>query len=129
MKTDLNQARAMAFAFEGKDGFYGPNALAGAVDADLNKYVVGKKDLDVALGDFYTSPTANDFRGRYMPDLVVRANNSAVYEQQVKDLTKENADLKAKLSAYENGDTIVITKKGWLGLFDVIKEFFAKRNV
>jgi len=129
VETNLDQARAMAFAFEGRDGYYGPNALAGACDADLNKYVVGKKKLDVALGDFYTSATANDFRGRYMPALVANSNKATLYQRQAEALLVQNKKLQDRLSAYENDDTIVITKKGWLGVFDVIREYFKKLNV
>lgn len=35
-------------------------------------------------------------------------------------------DLQSKLDGYQNGDSIIITRKGFSGLFDVLKQFFNK---
>lgn len=75
----------------------------------------GYRDLKKKYQDFYVE---------YSPQI---AGFQAAVEQN-KVLTQELAEANQKLAAYENGDTIVITRKGFNGLFDVIKQFFAKNN-
>ena len=103
--TDLNQARALVFAFEGKDGFYGPNALTGSVDGDLNKYIVGKKTLEQALGDAYDSPTAHDFRERWYPAMIAAARAGGDAAKQLAALNNKIGELNAEIAGLSSRPT------------------------
>lgn len=48
--------------------------------------------------------------------------------KQNEDLTKKNAELQKKLDEIAGGDAIIITRDSWNGLFDLIKEYFNKKN-
>lgn len=55
-------------------------------------------------------------------------NDCKVLEAEVKKLQGENTALQKQLDDLKNGDNIIITKDGWTALFDVIKQFFAKKK-
>lgn len=93
----LAQAQAMAFAFEGANGYYGKNALAGELDAELNKYVAGVKTVSQALGDFYNSSTAQDYRNRWFPEQMEKANASGGKYSQT-DVTQSGNALYKKVA-------------------------------
>jgi hypothetical protein len=44
------------------------------------------------------------------------------------NLTAKNAELQKELDSVTGGDAIIITRKGWNGLYDYIKQWFSKNN-
>lgn len=55
-------------------------------------------------------------------------NVISIKDNEIARLKKENEVLSDKVEAIDNGDVIVITKTSWLGLFDVVKQYFNKLN-
>lgn len=88
VNTDLGQARHMKFAYEGANGFYGKNALEGAYDEELSKYVVGKP-LDSALKDFYESNTAKEYREKWFPSKMSELARIPALEKEIAELKKQ----------------------------------------
>lgn len=68
------------------------------------------------------------FYNEFSAQVPVMQQTISSQTDQIATLSKQNTDLQTKLSAYENGNTIIITKKGWMGLFDVIQQFFKAKN-
>lgn len=59
---------------------------------------------------------------------ITQLEADAITSQQVIAAdTKQIADLQAQLNAMNSGDVITITRKGFNGLFDVIKQYFNKK--
>lgn len=49
------------------------------------------------------------------------------WDKQITDLQAQNKALQTQLDAVNNGDTIIITRSGWNGFFDVFKQWLGKK--
>jgi hypothetical protein len=125
-------------------GMFGAYPWRNRFEILQNKYPQAVKDLEIVSGIAETRSrnlqTVCDALGvPRQPDeqvtsqAIVDKYNLAVKAQHDAEAAQKTAqgqvtDLQAQVKALQTGDNIVITKEGWTGLFDVIKQFFAKKK-
>lgn len=60
------------------------------------------------------------------PWSVLMENVQFTYRTRLEARDKKITELQSQLADYNNDDTVVITRNGFIGLFDVIKQYFKK---
>lgn len=126
-KINLSSARIIGFYILGRNGQNGkPNALDGQTDDDLKANHVGQPLTNEQLFYYYQTPEAQQTIGYQYDYGKIVATNKQLVADNAKILS-DNKTLSAKLDAIDNGNTIIITKSGFIGLFDIIKQFFSKK--
>lgn len=122
-KSTLTTARIIAHGVMGRNGLDGsPNALDGSSDADLEKHHVGKDLTNQYIFDRYMATEAELSRKK-IADVNAKLATIPTLTAENKMLKEQNATLQAKVDAIENDDAIIITRSGWNGLFDYIKQW------
>lgn len=137
-KTSLATARILAEEILGRDR---AATHAGKGDADLNAHHV---NVDLSNGYIYNlwnsaeSKAAAGARQKYQ-DFFNKYNSTigelssrptkAQLDKAIADLNTEHAkvlEAEKKLADYNTGDNITITRNGFMGLFDKLRDFFKK---
>lgn len=92
-------------------------------DEEFLKYAVGAEFLHwvEAVSDNKEADTATHWQ-----DVGKTAVNDN-WQKQITDLQAQNKALQTQLDAVNNGDTIIITRSGWNGFFDVFKQWLGKK--
>lgn len=128
--------------YTSRDGYETPDAIMKEIASSGEAFSVWKSlaaKFQVPVTDQWIKDRQADYNNAFpmmtLFSMSTLPQKFEVLTEELKKTKEENAALKLKitqlefeLDEYKNGDNIIITKKGWLGLYDVIRQFFAKLN-